>query len=88
MPARPTPRLQAFPAEDLAFRRFVADAFAHFKFIGYHGAAEPLLIKAGLDSADRGSGCLRLDAAQDVKGFLTACRELRFWQRELAMAKG
>jgi PAS domain-containing protein len=28
VPARPTPRLQAFPAEDLAFRRFVADAFA------------------------------------------------------------
>ena len=28
MSARPTPRLQAFPAEDLAFRRFVADAFA------------------------------------------------------------
>ena len=28
MPARPTPRLQAFPAEDLAFRRYVADAFA------------------------------------------------------------
>jgi PAS domain-containing protein len=26
--ARPTPRLQAFPAEDLAFRRFVADAFS------------------------------------------------------------
>ena len=28
MPARPIPRLQAFPAEDLAFRRFVADAFS------------------------------------------------------------
>jgi PAS domain-containing protein len=28
VPARPTPRLQAFPAEDLAFRRFVAEAFA------------------------------------------------------------
>jgi len=28
VPARPTPRLQAFPAEDLAFRRYVADAFA------------------------------------------------------------
>jgi PAS domain-containing protein len=28
VPARPTPRLQAFPAEDLAFRRFVADAFS------------------------------------------------------------
>ena len=28
MPARPHPRLQAFPAEDLAFRRYVADAFA------------------------------------------------------------
>ena len=28
MPTRPHPRLQAFPAEDLAFRRYVADAFA------------------------------------------------------------
>jgi PAS domain-containing protein len=28
VPARPTPRLQAFPAEDLAFRRFVAEAHA------------------------------------------------------------
>ncbi|HEY6571655.1 MAG TPA: hypothetical protein VIZ22_15285, partial [Candidatus Limnocylindrales bacterium] len=28
MPARPQPRLQAFPAEDLAFRRYVAEAFA------------------------------------------------------------
>ncbi len=28
MPANPQPRLQAFPAEDLAFRRFVAGAFA------------------------------------------------------------
>jgi PAS domain-containing protein len=28
VPARSTPRLQAFPAEDLAFRRFVAEAFA------------------------------------------------------------
>jgi PAS domain-containing protein len=28
VPARPTPRLQAFPAEDIAFRRYVADAFA------------------------------------------------------------
>src|SRR5215211_856817 len=28
VPARLTPRLQAFPAEDVAFRRFVADAFA------------------------------------------------------------
>jgi PAS domain-containing protein len=28
VPARPTPRLQAFPAEDLAFRRYVADAYS------------------------------------------------------------
>jgi PAS domain-containing protein len=28
MPARSLPRLQAYPAEDLAFRRFVAEAFA------------------------------------------------------------
>jgi len=28
VPVQPHPRLQAFPAEDLAFRRYVADAFA------------------------------------------------------------
>jgi PAS domain-containing protein len=28
MPARTQPRLQAFPSEDLAFRRFIAEAFA------------------------------------------------------------
>lgn len=28
MPTRPHPRLQVFPAEDAAFRRFVVDAFA------------------------------------------------------------
>lgn len=28
MPARPQPRLQAFPAEDLAFRRYITEAFA------------------------------------------------------------
>lgn len=28
VPARPQPRLQAFPAEDVAFRRYIADAFA------------------------------------------------------------
>jgi PAS domain S-box-containing protein len=28
VPARPQPRLQAFPAQDIAFRRWVAEAFA------------------------------------------------------------
>ncbi|MGD9511896.1 MAG: hypothetical protein AB7I59_25600 [Geminicoccaceae bacterium] len=75
-------------AGNSAPRDFVADAFAHFKFIGHHSAAEPLLSKAGLDSAERDGGCLRLDRTEDVAAFLTACRELRFWQREPTMAKG
>lgn len=46
MPARSLPRLQAYPAEDLAFRRFVADAFA--ELVGEAGAHP----NARLEAAD------------------------------------
>ena len=71
-----------------AARDFVADAFAHFKFVGYAGAAEPLLTKAGIGSSERDGGCLRIESVDDIQSFVAACRDMRFWQRELAMAKG
>jgi catalase len=62
-------------------RDFVADAFAHSKFIGYCEAAKPLLRKASvLDDMDE--GCIALDAADDAAPFVQRCRKLRYWARE------
>ena len=62
-------------------RDFVADAFAHLKFIAYGKAAMPLLEKAGIAAADLDGGCIAMDAVGDVEGFVESCRELRFWER-------
>nr|MBA3564893.1 catalase [Gammaproteobacteria bacterium] len=64
-----------------AARDFVADAFAHCKFIGYTAPAKALFKKSGIDkSLDK--GFIALGSAGDVGGFVTACRKLRFWERE------
>jgi len=63
-------------------RDFVCDAFAHFKYIGYNRAAEPLLLKSGLELDD---GCIPVNSAADVPAFMTACGHLRHWKRELGM---
>jgi len=68
-------------AADAAARDFVADAFAHCKFIGFTEGATPLLEKAGVaDTLDE--GCVRLSAGKDATTFLAACAELRHWPRE------
>lgn len=62
-------------------RDFVADAFAHMKFIGYTSAAMPLLEKAGIaESLDE--GCIDLENANASKNFIMACRKIRYWDRE------
>jgi catalase len=62
-------------------RDFVADAFAHCKFIGYVEAVTPLFDKAGIaDSLDE--GCIQLASPKDVKGFIGAIGKLRMWDRE------
>ncbi|HEY0329616.1 MAG TPA: catalase [Rhodopseudomonas sp.] len=62
-------------------RDFVADAFAHCKFIGYVAAAEPLLAKAAVfDSLDE--GCVKLGSAKDAKNFVGELGTLRIWARE------
>jgi len=66
-------------AKEPAARDFVADAFAHMKFIGYVEAATPLLEKAGVNES-RDEGFIRFDS-RDCKPFITACRKLRYWPR-------
>ena len=62
-------------------RDFVADAFAHCKFIGYVDAAMPLLEKAGI-AGMLDDGFAHLDGPKDVANFLTLLGALRFWARE------
>ncbi|GAA3960607.1 catalase [Allohahella marinimesophila] len=60
-------------------RDFVADAFAHMKFIGYTKASAPLLKKAGVDQTD--GGCVEMNAEADAETLIQTCRALRFWKR-------
>jgi catalase len=68
-------------AEEATARDFVADAFAHLKFIAYVESAMPLLEKAGIASS-RDEGVIALGAAKDAAGFVASCRKLRVWERE------
>jgi catalase len=63
---------------------FVADAFAHCKFIGYVEAALPLFAKAGV-SESRDDGCIALAGPEGCAAFVATCRQLRFWAREAVM---
>ncbi|TXH68469.1 MAG: catalase [Thiothrix sp.] len=65
---------------------FVADAFAHCKFIAYTEDAMPLFKAVSIDGALDG-GCVKLAKAEDAKGFIQACGKLRFWERESKVAK-
>jgi catalase len=70
--------------QESAARDFVADAFAHCKFIGYVEAARPLFEKAGIaDSLDE--GVVALSGAKDVQAFIAALGALRVWSREPAV---
>ncbi|PYD62283.1 catalase [Gluconacetobacter entanii] len=67
---------------EATMRDFIADAFAHAKFIGYGTDAEPLLDAAGVTSAVRDDGVIRLGGGGDATAFVKACAALRFWPRE------
>lgn len=66
-------------AGEPAVRDFIADAFAHHKFIAHVAAAAPLLQKAGV--APDG-GFVALAKPADAAGFMKMCRKLRFWDRK------
>ena len=67
--------------QESAARDFVADAFAHCKFIGYVEAAKPLFEKAGIaDSLD--AGVIAIDGRGGPGKFVAALGDLRLWGRE------
>ena len=63
-------------------RDFVADAFAHCKFIGHVEAATPLFAKAGIAEADIDEGFVPLSRPKDVASFIEKLGQLRVWGRE------
>ena len=60
---------------------FVADAFAHCKFIAYTGDARALLDRALAGSA-LDAGCKQVETSMAAAAFATLCAQLRFWARE------
>jgi catalase len=70
--------------QESTVRDFIADAFAHCKFIGYVETAMPLFAKAGIaDSLDE--GVIELTGAKEVAGFIATLGKLRLWSREPAV---
>jgi catalase len=70
-----------------AARDFVADAFAHMKFIGHVQAASPLFTSAGVNES-RDDGFIALVGSKACTAFIHQCRQLRFWARESAVTQG
>ncbi|MGY4314949.1 hypothetical protein ACVWW1_004276 [Bradyrhizobium sp. JR3.5] len=68
--------------QESSARDFVADAFAHCKFIGYVGSVLPLFAKAGIAADDFDEGCVTLESAGDAKSFVDGLGKLRVWERE------
>ena len=69
---------------EAAARDFVADAFAHCKFIGFTSGAVPLLRKAGVDP-EADEGLIDLHEPKAISEFIGSCRKLRLWSREMAV---
>lgn len=67
--------------DDAPSRDFVADAFAHCKFIGYIDTAKPLMEKAGVWEA-KDEGCIALGKTADITRFVKTLGKLRHWDRE------
>ena len=68
--------------QESAARDFLADAFAHCKFIGYVEPALPLFEKSGIATEDFDEGCIALGSPKDAKSFVEGLGKLRIWGRE------
>ena len=68
-------------AQEATARDFVADAFAHLKYIAWTAGAEPLLSKAGVpENGD--AGLMAITSSEDIAEFIKAAENLRYWERE------
>ena len=63
-------------------RDFVADAFAHCKFIGYVESAVPLFKKSGINTEDLDEGCIAIGSVKEARSFVDSLSKLRVWARE------
>ena len=68
-------------AEKPEARDFVADAFAHCKFIAFTPEASPLLAKAGVAEAID-EGMIEICGANKIAQFVDLLGQLRLWKRE------
>jgi catalase len=68
--------------KDAPSQDFVRDAYAHCKFIAFTSAARPLFAKCGLTDDDLDEGCVEIQSAASITGFMKACGKLRVWERE------
>ncbi|MGB3179871.1 MAG: catalase [Cyclobacteriaceae bacterium] len=62
-------------------REFVANSYAHYKFVAYNEAALPLFEKTGLPK-NLDKGFMNLSNGSSGADFLEACKKLRFWDRK------
>src|SRR5690606_36891362 len=66
---------------------WVSDAHAHCKLVGCGPGADLLLAAAGIGAEVRDAGYVDLDPAgkgatrASAEAFVTACRQLRYWER-------
>ncbi|MBU6452864.1 MAG: hypothetical protein KGS72_13845 [Cyanobacteria bacterium REEB67] len=68
-------------ASNASARDFISDAYANLKYIGFNDAAAALLNRAGVETKEE-AGIVPLKDAGDASAFITACRNLRIWDRE------
>ena len=62
--------------QESAARDFVADAFAHCKFIGYVESALPLFEKSGVAAEDFDEGCIAIGSVKDAKSFVDSLSKI------------
>ncbi|WP_020395692.1 catalase [Thiolinea disciformis] len=72
--------------DDSATKDFVADAFAHCKFIAYVADTMPIFEAVSIDKA-LDAACHEIKADGDAKAFIKECGKLRFWDREPKVSK-
>ena len=76
-----SPQASKEAAKSLQACAFVADAYAHCKFIAYTSDARPLLERA-LAGSPLDGGCKQVETGIAAAQFAAQCAQLRFWTRE------
>jgi catalase len=78
----PAPAAMDDLLQESSSRDFVADAYAHCKFIGYVESAPPLFEKSGVAVDDLDKGCIIIGNPKQAKSFVDSLGKLRVWERE------